>query len=133
VAVGAHCLHERVRLSAGADGRLQPAEPWLAAEPRTVRVQVDALGGQASTVILHAGDAEKGGLTQRRKGAKSGAIHVFSGVDAAEVLQALERNEESNTGPARLVMVVQGDATFESQRDLARAALARVAPAPLAL
>jgi hypothetical protein len=67
VAVGAHCLHERVRMSAGADGALQPAEPWLAAEPRTVRVQVDALGGQASTVILHAGDAQKPGLTQRRK------------------------------------------------------------------
>jgi acyl transferase domain-containing protein len=130
VAVGAHCLHARVRLSAGADGQLQPAEPWLAAEPRTVRVQVDALGGQASTVILHAGDAQGNGLTQRRKGAKSGAIHVFSGVDAAEVLQALERNEESNAGPARLVIVVQGDATFASQCDLARAALARVAPRP---
>jgi acyl transferase domain-containing protein len=131
VAVAAHCLHDRVRLSAGADGRLQPAEPWLAAAPRTVRVQVDALGGQASTVILHAGDAEKGGLTQRRKGAKdaSGIIHVFSGVDAADVLQALERGAESNTGPARLVIVVQGDATFDRQRDLARAALARVVTA----
>jgi hypothetical protein len=108
VAVGAHCLHERVRLSAGADGALQPAEPWLAATPRTVRVQVDALGGQASTVILHAGDAENQAASkQRRKGAR-GAIHVFSGVDAAEVLQALERGEESNTGPARLVIVVSG-------------------------
>jgi acyl transferase domain-containing protein len=131
VAAGAFCLHARVRLSAGADNRLQPAEPWLAAAPRTVRVQVDALGGQSSTVILRAGDANENNFTQRRKDAK-GAVHVFSGVDAAEVLQALERSEESNSGPARLVMVVTGDATFESQRDIARAALARGAAAPLA-
>ena len=120
------CLHERMRLSAGANGRLQPAEPWLAAEQRTVRVQVDALGGQSSTVILR-GDQKPGFL--KKPGFSRGAIHVFSGADAADILQALERNEESNSGPARLVIVVQGDATFESQRDIARTALARVGAA----
>jgi PfaB family protein len=148
VAVGALCLHERVRLSADADGLLQPAEPWLAAEPREVRVQVDALGGQSSTVILQTAGAGKNRLTQRRKGAKSalrgnekpgfleksgfwrGAIHVFSGADAVDLLQALERNEESNAGPARLVIVVQGDATFASQRSIARTALTRISPRP---
>jgi hypothetical protein len=61
-------------------------------------------------VVLRAGDADENGRTQRRKGAKGAmsAIHVFSGVDAAEVLRALERREESNSGPARLVMVVTG-------------------------
>ncbi|HRA66936.1 MAG TPA: beta-ketoacyl synthase N-terminal-like domain-containing protein, partial [Caldilinea sp.] len=145
VAVAALCLHERVRLSANADGLLEPAEPWLAAGGRRVRVSVDALGGQASTVILQEAfstqrrrDAEKIKREEKQEkpsflkklGFWAGALHVFSGADAATVAEALERNEESNTDPARLVIVVHGDATLEQQRATARAALARVAPRP---
>ncbi len=153
VAVGALCLRERMRLTAGADGLLQPAEPWLANAPRTVRVQVDALGGQSSTVSLRAADAKKPSFDTeaprvetekpsflKKLGVWPGSLHVFSGADAGALLQALERNEESNTGPARLVLVVQGDATFESQRTIAREALVRVvagnrytSPSPLAI
>ena len=134
VAVGALCLRERVRLTADADGLLQPAEPWLAAAPRTVRVQVDALGGQSSTVILHAADAQETAFrrrdaeAQRTQNSVSGLLApCFFRRRCGALLQALERNEESNTGPARLVLVVQGDATFESQRSIAREALVRVA------
>ncbi|MFO7631550.1 MAG: beta-ketoacyl synthase N-terminal-like domain-containing protein, partial [Caldilinea sp.] len=133
VAVGTLCVRDRVRLSIDADGLLQPAEPWLAAAPRTVRVQVDALGGQSSAVLLHAGDAQETAANRKEKpgffkkpGFWNGAIHVFSGADAAAIIEALGRNEESSAGPARLVIVVQGDATFESQRQIASRALTRV-------
>ena len=104
-----------------------------------MRVQVDALGGQSSTVSLRGADAKKPSFDTetprvetekpsflKKLGFWPGSLHVFSGADAGALLQALERNEESNTGPARLVIVVQGDATFESQRTIAREALARV-------
>jgi acyl transferase domain-containing protein len=135
VAVGTLCLHDRVRLAAGAGGMLRPAEPWLAAGPRSVHVQVDALGGQSQTLVLRTADA-----VQPWKGKasdfKQGVLQVFSGADAAALLDAVQRNEESTAGPARLVIVVQGEATGEGQRRLAGEALARIVagppPAPLA-
>ena len=52
VAAGVVCLRERVRLTAGAAGLLQPAEPWLAAGARRVHVQIEALGQQSGGLIL---------------------------------------------------------------------------------
>ncbi len=124
VAAGILCLHERLRLSAGTDGALHPAEPWLCDGPRRVRVQVDALGGQSSTLILRPSDIskQKSGLFKK----SDFSIHVFSGADAVSLVEALDHYQESNDGPARLVIVAQGEATLESQCNIAREALARV-------
>jgi PfaB family protein len=144
VAVGALCLHERVRLTIDAAGQLLPAEPWLAAGARAVQVQVDALGGQSSRVVLHeplAAQWRQATITNERKethatqekpsflkklGFSDSSLHIFSGVDAAALVQALERNEESTSGPARLVIIAQGDATLDRQRTVAGEALARM-------
>ncbi|MCP4211127.1 MAG: beta-ketoacyl synthase [Halieaceae bacterium] len=127
VAAGILCLYERLRLSAVTDGALQPAEPWLCDGPRSVRVQVDALGGQSSALILRPADISTNKTSLFTKSDFS--IHVFSGTDAVSLIQALDRNQESNDGPARLVIIAQGEATLESQRNLAREALARVGAA----
>ncbi len=130
VAAATACLRERIRLAAGTDGLLLPAEPWLGSGARAVTVQVDALGGQRASVTLHAEGVQEAGSTQRRKGtrADSTSIHVFSGADVAGLFDALDRGVESNAGPARLVIVTQGGVTFEQQRATARVTFWQVSP-----
>ncbi len=137
VAAAVACLCERMRLSGDADGLLLPAEPWLAAGEHAVEVQVDALGGQTASVTLHGDSVQGAASTQRRRDAKtqraeSIAIHVFSGDDAAGLIAALDRGVESNAGPARLVIIAQGEITFEQQQATARAALSRLGGTELA-
>ena len=66
--------------------------------------------------------------TERPALARSEAVglHVFSGVTASDVLRALDRNEESTVGPARLVIVTRGVQEVAVQIDLAREALAQL-------
>ncbi|WP_086824478.1 hypothetical protein [Allokutzneria sp. NRRL B-24872] len=42
-------------------------------------------------------------------GALGPRLHVFSGADRAEVLEALDARREADTGPARLVLVAEGE------------------------
>ncbi|GAA4010992.1 hypothetical protein GCM10022247_36640 [Allokutzneria multivorans] len=42
-------------------------------------------------------------------GALGPRLHVYSGADRAEVLEALDARQESDTGPARLVLVAEGE------------------------
>ncbi|MCB9117196.1 MAG: beta-ketoacyl synthase [Caldilineaceae bacterium] len=131
IAAAVACLRERVRLSVDADGLLLPAEPWLADGERVVSVKIDALGEQSSAMVLE-GDRRRHQKPSflKKLGFSEGALHVFSGADVAGLLDALDRGVESNAGPARLVIVTQGDTTFEQQRATARAALSHIAPRP---
>ena len=121
VAVAALCLREHVRLTGDTDGKLLPAEPWLSATPRTARVQVDAFGGQTAALTLTAGTA----APQWTRTEEAVRMHVFSGPDATAVLQSLARTEESNTGPARLVIIARDANAFAVQRQRAQEALAQ--------
>ena len=95
--------------------------PWLAAEPRTAQVQVDALGGQSAGVTLSSvGPAAAVWLDS----VDIPQVHVFSGADAREVRAALARGEESDQGPARLA-IVAAPAAFARQMQAADDSLAR--------
>ena len=115
VAAAALCVKHGLSLAS------TQAVPWLAAEPRTAQVQIDALGGQSATVTLSGvGPAAPVGIEPQ----DIAQVHVFSGADAAGVVAALARGEESNEGPARLVIVAT-PAAFARQVQAAGDSLAR--------
>ena len=89
VAAAALCVKHGLYLSS------TPPAPWLAAEPRTAEVQIEALGGQTAAVTLSGvGPAVPVGHDPE----DIAQIHVFSGADAAGVAAALGRGEESESG-----------------------------------
>jgi acyl transferase domain-containing protein/3-hydroxymyristoyl/3-hydroxydecanoyl-(acyl carrier protein) dehydratase len=70
--------------------------------PLTARARVTPLGGPPAAVLLRpAGPPAPWSPVAPR-------AHVFSGADRAGVLAAAARGRESGTGPARLVVVVDG-------------------------
>ncbi|MFD4700799.1 beta-ketoacyl synthase N-terminal-like domain-containing protein [Streptomyces niveus] len=75
-----------------------------AAVVHTARASVTPLEGPTASVRLRAGDARPWlrGPAPR--------LYVFSGADRRDVLAALESGTESDTGPARLVLVADDDA-----------------------
>lgn len=107
VAVAALSLQHRAVPRAGG-----PAD--TAAVAHTARAVVTPLEGPAESVRLRAGDARPWlrGPAPR--------LHVFSGADRREVLAALDSGTESSAGPARLALVVDGDATAADRREAAR-------------
>ncbi|MFA3875769.1 beta-ketoacyl synthase N-terminal-like domain-containing protein [Streptomyces sp. MMCC 100] len=98
----------------------RPGEP---AQPRpglrTAEAVVAPLEAPRARVRLRAADVlpRVGGAVPR--------LHVFSGAERREVLAALERGAESSDGPARLALVVDGDATLPAAVEGARRWLAR--------
>jgi acyl transferase domain-containing protein/3-hydroxymyristoyl/3-hydroxydecanoyl-(acyl carrier protein) dehydratase/1-acyl-sn-glycerol-3-phosphate acyltransferase len=108
------CRHRACPGGLGHRGR-----PWL--EPsglRQAEVTVHALGGERSTVWLA---EDSGAPTAPLLLECAPRLHVFSGADRREVAAQLARDEESDQGPARLVLVA---ATPEELEDRKRAALA---------
>ncbi|MDQ0693782.1 polyketide synthase [Streptomyces sp. W4I9-2] len=89
-----------------------------AAVAHTARAVITPMEGPTVGVRLRAGDARPWlrGPAPR--------LHVFSGADRREVLAALEAGTESSAGPARLALVVDGDATWEERGKAARRWLA---------
>ncbi|WP_432160114.1 beta-ketoacyl synthase N-terminal-like domain-containing protein [Streptomyces sp. NRRL F-5630] len=85
-----------------------------ATPPRTAAVVVAPLEGDTVRVGLRAGDA--------RAWAQGPAprLHVYAGNDRAEVLTALEAGVPSLEGPARLALLVDGEADLPSRRAAAR-------------
>ncbi|MEE9417167.1 MAG: beta-ketoacyl synthase N-terminal-like domain-containing protein, partial [Acidimicrobiales bacterium] len=73
------------------------------AGPRTASVEIDAMDGIARRTILLAEATEHPAPSPFASVAPR--LHVYSGVDEAEVLQALSSGEESDSGPCRLVIV----------------------------
>ncbi|WP_406411674.1 beta keto-acyl synthase [Streptomyces halstedii] len=113
VSVAVAALALRHRAVPRPDG---PAD--TAALPLTARAGVTPLDGPAASVRLRAGDP----LPWLRGPAPR--LHVYSGTDRRGVLAALESGTESGEGPARLALVVDGDATLPSRRKAARRWLA---------
>ncbi|TDC22842.1 acyltransferase domain-containing protein, partial [Streptomyces sp. 8K308] len=105
VAVATTALCHRARPVAVAPAR---AEPGL----NTAEVVVTPMEAPPVRIRLRAGDAVPwaSGPTPR--------LHVYSGRDRQEVLAALNEEAESADGPARLVLVTEGD--IAAHRDAAR-------------
>ncbi|MFH9821317.1 beta-ketoacyl synthase N-terminal-like domain-containing protein [Streptomyces sp. NPDC017230] len=111
VAVAATALLHRAVPRPGA-----PAEPR--ADLRTAQAVVTPLEAPTTRVRLRAGDV------RARVRETVPRLHVFSGGDRQEVLAALGRGAESRDGPARLALVVEGDADFDTCVEGARRWLA---------
>ncbi|MDT0609142.1 polyketide synthase [Streptomyces lancefieldiae] len=94
----------------------EPARPR--ADLRTAQAVVTPLEAPTVRVRLRAGDV----LPRVRTAVPR--LHVFSGGDRQEVLAALDRGVESWDGPARLALVVEGDAGLRSGVEGARRWLA---------
>ncbi|MFJ1896427.1 beta-ketoacyl synthase N-terminal-like domain-containing protein [Streptomyces sp. NPDC088115] len=85
-----------------------------AAVAHTARAVAVPLEGPAASVRLRAGDA----LPWLRDTAPR--LHVFSGADRQEVLAALDSGTRSSVGPARLVLVADGDTVPADRGEAAR-------------
>ncbi|WP_217145719.1 type I polyketide synthase [Streptomyces sp. AC627_RSS907] len=94
----------------------EPAQPR--AGLRTAQAVVTPLEAPTVCVRMRAGDS----LPRVRPAVPR--LHVFSGSDRREVLAALDRGAESWDGPARLALVVEGDAGLRAGVEGARRWLA---------
>jgi PfaB family protein len=90
------------------------ALPWISSHTRSARVTINALGGESATVIVKEDKKTDAGhlLTD-----SAPRLHIFSGNDQKEILENLEKGFESDTGPARLVLVAE---KAEQLEDLAK-------------
>lgn len=106
------------------------ALPFAAPEPLTAQVTIDALGKQSATIAVKEDTASPPeGLvldTLPR-------IHIYSGKDRREVLDHLKAGIESDTGPARLVIVAKNAARLDERKDQAASLLEANASKSLSL
>jgi acyl transferase domain-containing protein/3-hydroxymyristoyl/3-hydroxydecanoyl-(acyl carrier protein) dehydratase len=91
VAAGVLALRHRAQFRVGA-----PADPAMRAE--TVEIVVPRTGAHTTTVRLRRGDRSPGITTPPQ-------VHVFSGTDIEDVLDALANGRTGLMGPARLAVV----------------------------
>ncbi len=86
------------------------------AGPRTIAVEVDAMEGVAarSLLLVEASRHPGPGRTNAPR------LHIFSGADDAAVLRSLDAGDETNIGPARLVIVADGDDQLRQRTARAR-------------
>lgn len=94
--------------------------PWVTDlhNKRTAQVNIDALGGIKNTIILQEYDSKPrcSSLAKIHKP----LIKVYSGKDRSEILQALLKQQTSNIGPARLVIVGRDKAELIKQYEIAQ-------------
>ncbi|GLZ28831.1 type I polyketide synthase [Lentzea sp. NBRC 105346] len=107
VATAAVALSRRAELRAG-----EPAGPALA--PQSAEVVVSQLGGEPHRVGLRAGSRKPWLATVPPR------PYVYSGPDVEGVLAALEASRESDTGPARLVILASSAAEHATRAQAAR-------------
>ncbi len=100
VATAALACHYKA-LPAGVGNK---ALPWISSHTRSAGITVNALGGESATVIVKEDKKTDAGhlLTD-----SAPRLHIFSGNDQKEILENLEKGFESDTGPARLVLVAK--------------------------
>ncbi|MEO6651915.1 MAG: beta-ketoacyl synthase N-terminal-like domain-containing protein [Ilumatobacteraceae bacterium] len=117
VAAAAVMLHHRVTIG---DVPLLPSADAVGlpsgAGPRTVRVTTTAFAGCVPRSVLLAEASDD--LAPSRVDAPR--IHIYSGDDAAAVLEALTAGEESDVGPSRLVIVEADAEQFADRSQRAR-------------
>ncbi|GAA3685101.1 type I polyketide synthase [Lentzea roselyniae] len=107
VACAAVALHRRVVPRAGA-----PAVPAL--EHQTAQVVVTPLGAPPVSVRLKTGEC-RGLLLE-----SAPRPHVYSGAGLSDVLTAMDTGRESDTGPARLVLLASSPAQHAERAEAAR-------------
>ncbi|MFT6393077.1 MAG: 3-hydroxymyristoyl/3-hydroxydecanoyl-(acyl carrier protein) dehydratase, partial [Ilumatobacter sp.] len=128
VAAAATLLHHRVSIG---DVPLIASNPErgsglpAGAGPRTVSVETIAMDGIAPRAVLLAEATNH--LAPSRT--VSPRLHIYSGVDANEVLTALSKRRESPEGPARLVIVADGPEQFAERCARAERHIEHSAPA----
>ncbi|MFT6762188.1 MAG: acyl transferase domain-containing protein/3-hydroxymyristoyl [Candidatus Aldehydirespiratoraceae bacterium] len=128
VAAAATLLHHRVSIG---DVPLIASNPErgsglpAGAGPRTVSVETMAMDGIAPRAVLLAEATNH--LAPSRN--VSPRLHIYSGVDANEVLTALSKRRESPEGPARLVIVADGPEQFAERCARAERHIEHSAPA----
>jgi acyl transferase domain-containing protein/3-hydroxymyristoyl/3-hydroxydecanoyl-(acyl carrier protein) dehydratase/1-acyl-sn-glycerol-3-phosphate acyltransferase len=119
IAAAAILLHHRVGIG---DVPLLASNPASGsglsegAGPRTIGVAIDAMDGIATRSVLLA-EASRHRAPSRIAAPR---LHVFSGADAAAVLESLDAGIESDDGPARLVIVADGDGQLRERAERAR-------------
>ena len=106
VAAAALACHYRA-LPAGAGKK---AIPWLSSHARSAKVTINALGGESSTVIV---EEDKKTAPGHLLTASVPSLHIYSGNDQKEILENLDNAYESDTGPARLVLVAEDTTILE--------------------
>lgn len=128
VAAAACMLHHRVSLG---DVPMIPSNSDVGsglaegAGPRTVSVETTAMDGIARRRVLLAE------ATDHRAPSRTTPprLHVFSGADTADLLDALASGRESDTGPARVVIVAADPAQLAERVARARQHVANATPA----
>ncbi|MFI5867555.1 beta-ketoacyl synthase N-terminal-like domain-containing protein [Streptomyces sp. NPDC051546] len=117
VACGILALYHRARPRTG-----QAALPWPDAD--TVRTHTEVFGGRPTGVVLRAADSA--GWTA----GPPPRLHVFSGRDRAQALDALARGTQSPSGPARIVIAASGPSELHHRAAALRTWLASGGPRP---
>ncbi len=95
------------------------------AGPRTATIGVEAMDGVAKEAVWLAEATDHPAPSR----VDAPRLHVFAGPDADAVLADLEAGHESTDGPARLVIVADDGAQFESRAERARLHIAAGKPA----
>ena len=80
------------------------ALPWRSSDVRSARVTINALGGEPETVIVR---EDKNSAAGHLVTDSIPRLHIYSGNDQKEVIENLDKKCESETGPARLVLVAK--------------------------
>ncbi|MFK7917913.1 MAG: beta-ketoacyl synthase N-terminal-like domain-containing protein [Ilumatobacter sp.] len=118
LAAGVVALHHRVHVGGTPLIASNPESGSglpVGAGPRTMSIETTGLDGIAPRSVLLAeatGHHAPSRITAPR-------LHVFSGANGAAVLAALRSGQESNDGPARLVVVADGPAQFADRAERA--------------
>ena len=116
VAAAALACRHRASPASGGDGPM----PWLPSDGTDVSVSVSPLRGRPMEVCLCEDDEAAPApllLAGRPR------VDVYSGRDAAQVLDRMRRERPGDQGPARLVLVASGDEEMRQRREHAEGIL----------
>jgi PfaB family protein len=113
VATAALACHYKA-LPAGLNNK---ALPWMSSGTRSANVTINALGGESATVIVK---EDKNTACGHLLADSIPRLHIYSGNDQKDVLENLDKDFESDTGPARLVLVAKDKALLQELTQLAK-------------
>ncbi|EFM09426.1 Beta-hydroxyacyl-(acyl-carrier-protein) dehydratase FabA/FabZ [Paenibacillus curdlanolyticus YK9] len=122
VAAGALALHNGLQPNSSS----RHPRPWLRGErERTVKVDIDALGGASASVFLKEGD---GGAPfwPNNSSSRVPRVHTYAAGDRVALLQSVRNGTESLQGAVRLAIVAHGAEELLAAREAAAAELERL-------
>ncbi len=93
------------------------ATSWITTGERSARVTTNAMLGESSSTDLHEDTQSSPGHLLLKSVPR---LHIYSGKDRNEVLKSLELGNESDDGPARLVLVAENEAQLADLKDQAK-------------